>query len=277
MEKKKKQLTEKQLANLAAGRASRAEKLKVKENIPVVEAVVSPPVQSDTPVAEVSELPKVKKLGGRVWWQVIVGIVFFVLTGIIGIAYTKNMTNSFLAFGFVVSGGIGILFTYMGLRKRDEGIQLRAGSSGKQKSYIANSMNIYYGYDEGTKKYYCDYIAFEQLEKGDIKAKHPQQCLDTGKWYYVHMYDPIRKELRPFVLPDKQYYSPVEFVNPLTMPASKKVLKPKQKLGEKLRPVLLLIALGIMVFAFVITAPTPAAAIPPATSSVQIITEVSNA
>lgn len=239
------------------------------------------PVETITPVPETStpapapennqeqtivkaELPKVTKVGGRIWWQVILGIILLVVAAVFAMMYTKNMTNSFLAFGFVLSGGAAVLFLFMGLRKREEGMQLNRFGQGKKKNFKANCLNIYYGYDAETKKYFCQRVAFEWMEPDKIKSESPQQCLDDGKWYYVHIFDPVKSQYLPFRLPDTQYYSPKEFVNPLVMPASRKVLKPKPSLGEKVRPILLVVAIGIMGLIFVITQPAPNTNNPPA-------------
>lgn len=271
MEKEKRHLTEKQKANLAAGRAklkakrdSIAEVKPVETITPMPETPVMPSAPENNQAKTVkAELPKVTKVGGRIWWQVILGIVCLVVTVIFAMMYTKNMTNSFMAFGFVLSGGAAALFLFMGLRKREEGMQLNRPGYGKKKNFKANCLNIYYGFDADKQKYFCHRVAFEWMEPDQIKSGSPQQCLDDGKWYYVHIFDPVKKAYEPFKLPDTQYYSPKEFINPLVMPASRKVLKPKPGLGEKIRPMLLVIAIGVMGLIFVITQPAPDTSAPP--------------
>ncbi len=263
--KEKRQLSEKQLANLAVGRARLkqniikkklqpmlAEQIKPEQDEP---KLVSPPASPAPPAA----LPKIRKLGGRLWWQVAIGMVFIILDVFVARMYMQDNTNAFLAALFIIVGGTGIFFLYLGLHKREEGILLKGPGQGKKKTYPANCLSIYYGYDTESKKYSCDSIKFEQLEPAQIKNNHPQQCLDDGKWYYVHIYDPLKKALIPFNLPDTQYYSPEEFCNPLNMPASRKELKPVVTLGEKLKPVLLVVAIGVLGLIMVMTNKPPGA------------------
>ena len=245
MEEKEKKLTK---MNRRLRRQVRG--LKQQLTLQVAQATGDKPSPKTTPL-------KVKNIGGRKWWQVFLGLALLggaILTAII---YMSNPNNMMLAVFFVALGGGGVLFLFIGLKKRDEGIKFVRPGSGKAPVKInANALNIYYGKDENGKVF-CDRITFEEMAEKDIKSKHPQRCLDDGKWYYVHIYDPNKKELVPFTLPDTQYYDPREMVNPATMPATKKVLKPKPTLGEKLRPVLLVVAIGILGIIFIATGGTP--------------------
>ena len=271
MEKPKREFTEKQRAGLAKGRAIRAAKLKAKADAlarasaPVLAPELPPAPAVTAPALAATPAPakeKIRKTGGRAWWWVALGIAVAVIDVFIARLYLSNMTNAVLAVGFIMFGGAAFLFLFLGLRKRDEGYIIQRPGQGK-KVDKANCLNIYYGYDEAAGKMYCDCIKFEWFENNQIIARHPQRCLDDGKFYYPQIWDPKAKVFTPFVASDKEYYDPKELVNPLRMPASRKLLKPKTKMGEKLRPVLLVIAMGILVFAWIVT--TPTAPVPVAT------------
>ena len=267
MEKPKREFTEKQRAGLAKGRAIRAAKLKAKADALASVLAPAPPPAPEVPAPALAVTPaptkeKIRKTGGRAWWWIALGIAAAVIDIFIARLYLSNMTNAVLAVAFILFGGAAFLFLFLGLRKRDEGYIIQRPGQGK-KVDKANCVNIYYGYDELTSKIYCDCIKFEWFEPEQIVAKHPQKCLDDGKFYYLQVWNPKTKKFMPFVASDTQYYDPKEFVNPLRMPASRKILKPKTKMGEKLRPVLLVIAMGILVFAWIVT--TPTAPVPVAT------------
>lgn len=250
-EKKKRIPSPKQLAALLRGREKLAEKRCAK--------------------TKQSELPKVKRVGGRRWWPVYAGVGLFIITALIAKLYLDSNNNMILAVLFVMSGTGGFLFIYQGLKRRDEGyVFVKPG--GEKVTINANCLNIYYRKNEDGD-IECDYIAFEEMippdkydamtdilpgqVRGEIVSKMPQRCLNDGKFYYVHIFDPNKDKYLPFKLPDTQYFDPREMVNPVTMPAVKRELKPIPTLGEKLRPALLLIGIAILSVLFIATGGPP--------------------
>lgn len=259
VKKGRKKLSEKQLAALARGRANLAAKR----------------VVSEQPSEQSAQNLKAKRIGGRRWWPIYLGLGLLILTVLIARLYMGSNNNMILAVLFVMFGVAGILSIFLGFKKRDEGyIFVRPG--GEKVKINANCLNIYYALDENGKAV-CDYIAFEEMipvaryeslekeglilpgqVKGDILSKMPQRCLDDGKLYYAHIFDPFQSKLMPFKLPDTQYFDPREMINPITMQAVKKELKPIPTLGERLRPALLVAAIAILSVLFIATGAPPA-------------------
>lgn len=256
--KKKRVPSEKQLEALARARAKLAEK------------------RGQVAQASTSELPKAKRVGGRKWWPIYAGIGLLIIAVLIAKLYLDSNNNMILAVLFVMFGASGGFSIFHGLKRRDEGYTFV--KHGEEKVNInANCLNIYYKKDEsGAVK--CDYIAFEEMippdkyeelkrkgeilpgqVKGDILSRMPQRCLDDGKFYYVHIFDPAKNEYTSFELPDTQYFDPREMVNPIIMPSVKKEMKPIPTLGEKLRPALLVIGIAILTVLFIATGEPPPA------------------
>lgn len=304
VEKKKRVASEKQLQSLARARAARKinKALEVDSNQNVEPQVIrEAPVipEASKSVAETKEdtqsmnkrnwfsfpdrkavpaskppvdnKPQVKKIGGRRWWQIYVGIGLLIISAFIAKLYMDVPYNMIIAIFFVIFGASGFFTLYLGLKKRDEGYKFV--KQGMEKVKVnANCLNIYYKKD-GNENIKCDRIAFEEMIspeiydemeavlpgqiRGDIISEMPQRCLDDGKFYYVHIFNPELNKLVPFELPDIQYFDPREMVNPVMMPAVKKELKPIPALGEKLKPVLLLVGIGILSVLFIATSGPP--------------------
>lgn len=119
---------------------------------------------------------------------------------------------------------------------------LPAGPLGEQ-----NCLNIYAQKgDDG--KVYPQKIAFEYM-------KHPvgqlQQCTNDGKWYHVQIWDIGKERLKPFLLPDSQYFDPREFANVIKMPAHRKLFEKHPSLLQKIAPAIMLLACIIMGFVLI--------------------------
>lgn len=244
----------------------------LKEQITQAQVPADVPESVPEPADEYERL-RVRKTGGRVWWQVGAGAGLAVAAILMLFLYTKSSNNMFLAIMFIVFAGGAFTLILMGLRKRDEGMFLKPS---KKKIFcelceqvydpveqhaecphtkiVPNCLNIYYGWDEAKQEHYCDRIAFEEMKKSEIVTKHPQRCLDDGKWYYVQIHDGKENKFIPFYIPDMIYYSPKEFPNALQMPLSRKYAKPRATLGEKLRPIVIVAILGIEAFIMLISA-----------------------
>ena len=213
---------------------------------PVLAKIIPP----ELPLA----LPKVKRVGGRSWFLLGISAGSLVLSALMAVLYLQARDNVVIATLFLLFGMAALLTFYFGIQKRQEGISfVRPGS--EQKILNANCLNIYLGYDGEEKRYYCDSIEFEEMKPREIVSKHPQQCTNDKKWYYVHLYHPNKQILVPLVLPDMRFYPPEEMANVVSMPACRKVLRPRLKGGEVLKPVLGLVGIGILIFAFLVTTP----------------------
>lgn len=97
----------------------------------------------------------------------------------------------------------------------------------------ANSLNIYPDKVE---------VAYDEKPKG-----FPWWWENLKKHFYVNIWDAEKKKLVPFVLPDQQYFDPNVFgQRVLGLPAHKRIFERKPKLLERLKPVFLLAAIGIV-------------------------------
>lgn len=105
--------------------------------------------------------------------------------------------------------------------------------SNEKGKILINSLNIY-----------PDEVKFENTYN---PIGLPWKCLNDGKEYYVHDWDPKQNKLVAFTLPDddenKMYYDPAEFANPVTMPSYKKYLTSSMTTMQKISVGLLLICI----------------------------------
>lgn len=97
---------------------------------------------------------------------------------------------------------------------------------------------------------YRDRIVFEDVAKPE---GYPWECIDDHKKYYVNIWDEAKKRLVPFALPDQQFYDPGVFAERvLALPAHRKIFKRKEKLFQKLKTALLVVAI-LIVWLLIIT------------------------
>lgn len=115
-----------------------------------------------------------------------------------------------------------------------------------------NSLNIYARKDEDTGQIYPEKIAFEWVDEPEGQ---PWQCLDDGNWYHLNIWDIVAGKLKPFILPDSQYFDPREFANVITMPAHKKLFERRQSLFQKIAPWIMIVAFLISIFGLLVTTP----------------------
>lgn len=91
---------------------------------------------------------------------------------------------------------------------------------------------------------YPDKVLFEDVVEPE---GYPWACLNDHKKYFVNIWDLATKRLIPFVLPDQQYYDPVVFAERvLALPAHRKIFRRKEKLLQKLKTAMLVLAIGIV-------------------------------
>lgn len=193
----------------------------------------------DTPKPQSKK--QIIKTGGRRWWLVGIGAAAIVGCFFLFSAMGTNQVFAFIAVFGIISGGIAV---YLGQKKHDEGILIvAAGSTGGKKAVklkTANSLNIY-----------PKAIKFEQLPDEDLKG-YPHKCRNDGKYYYVNIDGSCwgckddAGILKPLLLPDTQYRDPREYANNINIPAHRRLAQRKASLLEKLSPVIILAAMGIL-------------------------------
>lgn len=198
-----------------------------------------PPKAKEPAAASVEEI---KKAGGRRWWMVGVGVALIVLALFLATMWGQNRDNMLLALLTIMMLPGGALLAYRGFKKTDSGIIISPGS-GEKITGPVNSLNIY-----------PDRIAFTWLE---TPQGQPQQCLNDHQYYYVHIFDESSGNLKPFTLPDTRYRDPREFANVINLPANRRLLRRKVSLAQKIAPWALVVAMAIMGFIFIATAPPP--------------------
>lgn len=146
-----------------------------------------------------------------------IGVLFFMMY-----FFTLNMILG--GIGLFIGAGGAILFYYYWNQNRDAIVKL-VGETPKEE---VNSLTIYQ-----------DHIVFENVHK---PGGFLWQCINDGKHYFVNWWNPVKKLIEPFVLPDQQYYDPQVFAERvLTLPAHRKIFTKKQDLLHKLRPVFLFV------------------------------------
>jgi hypothetical protein len=178
------------------------------------------------------ELPRVRKTFGK--RGVMLGV--FGGMGFIGVillfAYVlagNNLVFGFISVPFLFAGGLG--FYYYWNQSKD--LQVRyIGDVPKEQ---VNSLVIY-----------PDKLLFENVNNPGGFIWH---WVDDGKPYYLNWWDPVKKRIEPFILPDQQYYDPQVFgERVLELPCHRKIFARKQDILNKLKPLFAgLVGIGIWI------------------------------
>jgi hypothetical protein len=188
-------------------------------------------------------------------WPYIVGTIC-IPGGIYGcVLFTQSM-NTFIGMVSVVAlmGGCGVI--YWGAKRQelstDISTAIKVGNIqyGKQdKNLIANCLNIFQ-----------NEIKFENFPHDKLLG-YPRLCRNDKKYYFVHIsgkaFGGKDDSLKPFKLPDTQYRPPEFFALNLNLPAHKDLVKHTASLLEKLSPLLILGAMGVIGLVWVMTSPAP--------------------
>lgn len=225
------------------------------------EIIPAPPPEIKTSV------PRIKKIGGRRWWLVWLGIGLLGVSIPLFLMYNAAPSNTIMAVVFVLFFASGAGCLWYGLKKREEGVYFKQDLMEGRKPFKgrANCLNIYYDKDKNGKTK-TGRIAFEQFTDAELlemktegRLGKYQKWRQDGNWYFVHEQDPKDGRLYPMALPDQVYFNPRELPIPLTMPASHKYAKPKPSTLSKLKPILVMGAILIMAIVIIATgAPAPA-------------------
>ncbi len=101
----------------------------------------------------------------------------------------------------------------------------------KSNGHDENSLNIYAVKDGDIV--IAQKIAFEDVYK---PVGQPQKCLNTGKFYHVHIWDIAKGRLVPFILPDSKFTDPAIMARYLGLPSQKKYLRHRESLMHYIGP-----------------------------------------
>lgn len=162
-------------------------------------------------------------------------------------ASMRNPFPGLIAVGMLAGAGY---LVYWQMKSGDSGssVIVLQGGLAKPPTGPINSLNIYAYKEDATGAIFPEKIAFEWLEN---PQGQPQQCLNTGRWYFVHIWDIAKACLVPFHLPDAKYSDPALLARYLELPAQKKYLKHREGLGKYIGPGILA-ALNVATFILII-------------------------
>lgn len=202
--------------------------------------------------ANATEKPGFNFMGKPKQYWLWMGLGILLLLAGVGLGYLwmADQRNSLLALATIAVWGGGGYLIYRQLKGQVKGedhqIIVIPGENIKTKTGSVNSLNIYAKKDDSTSIIYPEKIAFEWVEK---PRGQPQKCLNTGKWYYVHLFDIASKKLIPFTLPDIRYSDPALMARYLDLPAQKKYMRHRESLGKYIGPGILAV---LCIVAFVV-------------------------
>jgi len=152
------------------------------------------------------------------------------------IVYFNTLNQVAGGAGFLMIAAGGFAFRYYWKKEGDIAKEQIAGAQGTQEP-DANCLNIY-----------PNKVEFAIMAN---PSGFPMRCLNLNKSYFVNIFD--GKNLVPFVLPDQQYYDPIVFAQRvLGLPAHKKIFERKPKLMQKLKTMMLVVAI-IIVWLLILT------------------------
>ena len=185
-------------------------------------------------------------------WVYFVGGALAVSLGfMLGGMWSETRNSMLLAIATISLIPFGVFLIWKGWNKVTDVEAVIVGS--KKPTTPVNSLNIYAKKDKDSGKIYPEKIEFTWMEK---PMGQPQQCLNNGKWYYVHIWDIAKNTLKPFTLPDSQYFDPREFANVIKMPAHKKLFERQVSTFQKVAPWVMVVAFLISVLGLITTTPT---------------------
>ena len=246
---------------------------------PCVEEVVVSMEVSPEPVSPIEDLTIItkKSLPRKVWgvltsrWMMLIPAVgLLCLSWWMMQLWGADRDNTILAILSVIPLPVGVYLIYWVWSKRHDDstipIVLPGGiteaSGGKKKVWPkANSLNIYArkGEVDGVERILPQRIIFEWLPKEELVrlGGQPWQCVNNNQWYFVNIIDMASGLLKPFILPDSQYYDPAEFATVIDMPANKRMFALTGSMFQKVAMSGMLIALVIASIVLIAVQPPP--------------------
>lgn len=189
----------------------------------------------------------------KYWKQslyVVGGLLVLVVGYFCALLWSGQRDNIFLTIGIIVIWPGGVYLLYRGMRSPERDVVI-VGSD-KPSIGEVNSLNIYAKMNKDTGKLYPEKVTFEMLLHPEGQ---PQQCTNNGKWYYVHIWDIAKRRLKPFALPDSQYFDPREFANVIMMPAHKRLFERQASMFQKIAPWIMVFAFFGSIIGMVVTTP----------------------
>ena len=210
-------------------------------NIP--EAISTPESVKEEPVKKAKRLPAINSY----WLLAGLAIGLVALSILVSKIWFANPTNQILGLVAValfiggawlirrqikhrhdIMGNVKVNITSMQTSATD-GIttQPTVSSHGQ----VPNSLNIYAVKDGD--RVMPQRLAFEYTEN---PRGQPQRCLNTGKFYYVHIWDIVTGTLKPFMLPDSKFTDPAIMARYLGLPSQKKYLRHRESLMHYIGP-----------------------------------------
>lgn len=122
----------------------------------------------------------------------------------------------------------------------------------RMKGKISNELNTLYiiarNNEDGQLMPYRMLFAYCTKPKG-----HRHKCENNGKYYYIHLVNQGKKEVRELILPDTVYLDPRKYVIPLTMPADEAYWKPSLTMWTRIAPAALIVTIIIEWIIFITT------------------------
>lgn len=176
-----------------------------------------------------------KKYTRRFYLLLLAGVLMLIgIAGFIGYAITMNM--AFGAPAVVIGLGGGILFYYQWNAGTGD-VKILHFESTVPEGKTANSLNIY-----------RDRIVFEYTDKAE---GFPYTCTNDRRKYFLNLsndnWNVKQTGLRPFMLPDNQYYDPQVFAErPLSLPATRKVMRRREKMSGAVKTAILAVVILIL-------------------------------
>jgi transcriptional regulator with XRE-family HTH domain len=205
-----------------------------------LDVVIPPAVVDTTPTpieateAPVHELKKPRQITTRQILLIVGGACLIGLGVFVAATFGLNSRDPYPALIAIVGITGGGFLIY--LQARPSGERVVVSPRAKPKGQC-NSLSIYARKEtiNGKVIIFPDYVTFELLDKKDCHGQ-PQQCLNDGKFYYVHIYDINTKELKAFVLPDTKYVDPAIAARYLQLPAQRRYLRHRTSLLKAVSP-----------------------------------------
>lgn len=177
-----------------------------------------------------------KKYTRRFYLLLLAGVMVLIgIVGFIGYALTMNMV--FGASAVVIGLGGGVLFYYQWNSKSGEVLTIEKFQSTIPENKVANSLNVY-----------RDRVVFEYVDKPE---GFPYECTNDHRKYFLNTsmenWNEKQTGLIPFTLPDNQYYDPQVFAErPLSLPATRKVMRRREKLSGAVKTAILAVVILIL-------------------------------
>lgn len=222
----------------------------IAEAVEMVEPETKQEVKTDTKLGVAGNNYKTP---GRKWWMVVAGLGLIVVAFIAGAAWGQSRGNMLFALVVIALLPAGVLLIRQGLKVGEsEAVIVGPGGVVKKFAGPANSLNIY-AKKRNEKQIVADRVAFEWM---DNPLGQPQQCINDGKWYHVHLWLPDTLTYEAFILPDSQYFDPREFANVITMPAHRKLFESQASLLQKIAPWVMVVAFLISIIGLIAMTPS---------------------